>query len=187
MTVSKRNVVAPEPIQALGVDPSNLGCVMLDVVLPLKFREVLPNDWLYSSENLTYVKGIEMKSHVTLLYGLLFSAAEHEAWVLEALGDVMDSPPLGILIDGLTSFEAVDDGIEYSAVVAQVSRYGIGWEFVDECHHRLRGLPHVETFPEYNPHITLAYVQRQFTDDAISLISPYVGYDFVPIKGLRMS
>jgi hypothetical protein len=120
------------------------------------------------------------KSHVTLLYGLLgqigrwgtdhFSndyyptdlSADHVDQVLDTW--VM---PTRVVVDQLAAFrspypEGDPDHDAYSCIVAKVSPSMN--PAILEAHQRLSFLPHINTHPEYTPHVTIAYVKRDAED-----------------------
>lgn len=165
----------PEVLKLLAVDDiwtNELGAVMLpikDVALFEGGREnFLEPDDLYTSPdpNNFWVKGdVTHKAHVTLLYGLLAKAYEIqevvdaalEGWTRplyfeEAEIDIFDSPK--------------PDTEPYKCIVARVNSP----ELI-EAHQRLSFLPHINTYPEYKPHITLAYVKEEKAEHWADVLS----------------
>src|SRR3989442_14411485 len=69
----------PQVYVDLGIDPSKLGCVMLDVE-PIVVSNLILYDDLYVTDPIEHphMQGIvsETEAHVTLLYGFLRSATE---------------------------------------------------------------------------------------------------------------
>ena len=92
--------------------------------------------------------------HVTLLYGLLEEArnlAPHiervlQGWKLE-----------NVEIEDIGFFESPYEDEEYYCIIAHVKRTP---ELL-EGHKRLPFLPHINTFAEYNPHLTIAYIKKE--------------------------
>jgi hypothetical protein len=79
------------------------------------------------------------------------------------------------LLDGLDlSSVAVQDvgyfpgqfGLPYACVIAHVSSPDL-----IEANRRLRFLPHVDTFLDYRPHVSLAYVHADDRDSAVATLS----------------
>lgn len=148
---------------ALDIDVSKLGCIMLDTE-GIPVREIMskwvgsPEDDLYFSDDpkLRYVQGAvgEETSHLTLLYGLLQPGPEWSEHVTELLEDIDLSR---IDIEDVEVFP----NVEYSCIVARVKLT----PELKLAHARLQYLPHVNTFPEYKAHITLAYVKNGEAED----------------------
>jgi len=144
---------------ALGIDTRDLGCVMLPVS-GLDLFELLPQltpEDLYTSPDPAkfWVKGDVVRDggHVTLLYGLL-----EKPWrMLEVVQKALDGWEFPDVVRGydVDVFPSPYPDEPYDCVVAKVD---VSHELLD-AHARLSYLPHVNTYPEYTPHVTLAYVQ----------------------------
>lgn len=139
--------------QELGIDKSKLGCIMLDVA-PVPSVSLVPmgkEDLYFSDKPETdYVDGEvgAHTAHITLLFGLLGTHPEWDKHVDAALEGW--TPPESVEISHIGNFPG--DG--YACIVAHIRPTP---ELTD-AHNRLKALPHIETFPDYKPHITLAYV-----------------------------
>lgn len=145
--------------EELGISFSQLGCIMLDIdntdMPPFKNIENL-----WDNENSSVASG---NPHVTLLYGLLKSGTEWKKYVDELL--------LGwtcptITIDKVSFFDSPNPDLEpYYCVIAHAK---ITPE-LQAGHDRLQMLPHIDTFPGYKAHMTIAYVNRDIKvrDDVI--------------------
>jgi len=145
--VSSRNF--HDLYENLGIDTNKLGCIMLDVE-PIEVSSLFDPEDLYFDPEDTFAQGIisEDKPHVTLLYGLISSGLANRKNVDIVLGDWMLD---AVQIVKVSAFEGNPD---YTPLVAEVSTQGL-----DEGNARLRLLPHIDTFPDYRPHITLAYLK----------------------------
>jgi hypothetical protein len=146
----------------LGLDVNKLGCVMLPME-PIDLfgdgrADILDIEDLYASNDPAkfWVAGdVSDKAHITLLYGLITPAYEQTENVDEVLAS-WDRPSY-LAVDSVTFFPSPfkdEDG--YAAIVAKVED-----PHLDEAHARLSYLPHVNTFPSYEPHMTLAYVKLE--------------------------
>lgn len=155
-------------IERVGADPDNLGFVGLKVELPSEFRAVLDPNWAYSSPVLKYVRGYEGQPHITLIYGLLFSAAENRDLVDGVLEKV--HVPNLVVMPEVEAFDADDDYALYSAVVLTLGTNEWDLANLKAANDALRKLPHVNSFPVYKPHITVGYVHREFKDLAVSRV-----------------
>ena len=145
---------------ALGINTSDLGCVMLDfktlVINPI------PDSWLYTSDNPEHfwIKGwVGDYAHVTLLYGLLKPASEWENYVLKLLGDW---EPVACESTKIIRFESPYHDEKYVCLAAELH---VSDEILD-AYRRLSFLPHIDTFTPYRPHVSLAYVKEEYADDA---------------------
>jgi hypothetical protein len=154
----------PWLLEELGIDVNALGAVML----PVKFREgylergyqmgILLEDDLVTDPSKFWIKGdVTDNAHVTLLYGLLEPGTEpaQAARIKRLLEDWR--APSWLPITGFEAFPPTQDAeVPYSCIVARIGdRNGA----LAEAHGRLEYLPHVNTFPEWKLHATIAYVQ----------------------------
>ncbi|MDQ0825413.1 phage gp29-like protein/2'-5' RNA ligase [Arthrobacter sp. B2I5] len=138
----------------LGIDPSNLGCIMMDTET-LNVMTHLPADFeadlIQSTKPSDHAMGAvaETEAHVTLLYGLLENG---NLWK-----DKVDAVLKGWSLDSVTiaDVDYFDVGDSF-AVIAHIEKTP---ELIDG-HERLTLLPHIQTFSEYKPHLTLAYVSK---------------------------
>lgn len=124
------------------------GCVMVDVSVK-NWEEItsfIDNQDLYTVENdNTY--GLQDRPHLTLLYGL------HKEVTSEMVEDVLkDVKPFDIEIDGVDIFENED----YDVVKFNIKKTDILQSIFDE----LSKLPNSNSFKDYRPHITIAYVKK---------------------------
>ncbi len=161
-----RSAYTLQCLRDMGIKIGDLGCVMLDVA---PFAEV-PEDWAYHSRHpdLGHVSGIQTAAHVTLLYGLLSNAHTIRAAVDEVLdGWTMDA----VEVDHIAAFASPLASEPYSCIVAKLA---LSPDLLD-AHARLSMLPHIDTHPTYQPHITLAYVHRDREADAIRAIKRELG------------
>lgn len=135
----------------LGIDTGRLGCIMIDTK-SVKVDDVIPEEALYFSEDQDYVQGIVSQTvpHITLLYGLLRSGLELRRHVSAVLTG-WSLPELEI--EKVSFFYGKDDS--YITVIALIK----ATPELLEGNARLRLLPHIDTFGEYHPHLTLAYVK----------------------------
>lgn len=142
----------PEVYENLGIDVGALGCIMVDTK-PIVVSDVIDeNDYYYSTDQ-KWVQGnvSENVPHCTLLFGLMQSGHAMKKHVNAVLKEwTLKS----VKIDKISFFYSSDKG-DYITIVALL-------DVTDELREgnaRLRLLPHVDTFAEYHPHITLAYVK----------------------------
>lgn len=151
----------PEVYKWLGINLNKLGCIMLDV-------EPLPD--MYSIEHegaavaLYYAKNKERfwidgwiadkVAHITLLYGLLEEGKNYEPHIQKVLeGWKLNE----VEIDHVDYFESPYPDEPYYCIIAHIK---VTPELL-EGHQRLEFLPHVNTFAEYKPHMTICYIDRE--------------------------
>lgn len=144
----------PDLYEGTGVNPNELGCIMLDVE-PMEVLKHIPaelhDDLVQATTRHDHAMGAvaETEPHVTLLYGLLENG---NVWK-DKVDAVLDGWSIGtVKIAEVGYFDTSDS----YAVIAHVETTP---ELVDG-HERLTLLPHIQTFSEYKPHITLAYVNK---------------------------
>lgn len=139
----------PDLYKDIDIDEDDLGCIMLDLapMEVMKHVEGMEDDLF---ENPKFDQGsvpAETTPHVTLLYGLLENGNK---WKNKVDLLLKDWKLKSVKIDHVDFFETSDS----YAIVAHLEKTP---ELVDG-HERLTLLPHVNTFSEYKPHMTLAYV-----------------------------
>lgn len=142
----------PDLYDDMEIDPDNLGCIMLDLE-PMKVMEYIEGheDDLY--ENPKWDQGsvpAETVPHVTLLYGLLENGNK---WKKKVDMVLKDWSVKSVTVEEVGYFDTPDS----YAIVAHLEKTP---ELVDG-HERLTLLPHINTFSEYKPHMTLAYVKKE--------------------------
>ena len=124
------------------------GCVMVEVPVS-NWNEITsyidPED-VYTGDDDTH--GIQDNPHVTILYGL------HDGVTEEQIKSVFEgfTESINIEVDGIGIFENKD----YDVVKFNVNPDGA----LQELHNRLSEFPNSNSFPDYKPHITIAYVNK---------------------------
>lgn len=152
----------PEIYKDLGIDLGKLGCVMLDVdpkdlAKDLYLEQMEERDVFYSSEKPDrfwidgYVAG--KTAHVTLLYGLLTPAWKQKGNIEKVLAGWSIKT---VHVESIGFFPSPYPDDPYYCIVAHVE---ITPE-LREGNERLELLPHINTFPGYKAHISLAYVKK---------------------------
>lgn len=149
-------------LELLGINTNKLGCVMLPCEPFDLFGEgrdqLLDVEDLYHSDNpeLNHVAGdVTHKSHITLLYGLMQKAyLPHIKNAVDSVLEGWDRPEY--LAPERIDFFPDPRGEGYAAIVIKVDD-----PHLEEAHARLSYLPHVNTFPRYDPHMTVAYVKLE--------------------------
>jgi 2'-5' RNA ligase/phage gp29-like protein len=176
--ISSRDI--PDLYEGTGVDPDQLGCIMVDVeTLPV--LEHVPDDFADDLVEATTRHDHQMgavaedEAHVTLLYGLLENG---NVWK-DKVDAVLDGWSMDkVEIEEVGYFETPDS----FAVIAHVK---LTSELVDG-HERLTLLPHIQTFSEYHPHITLAYVSKDADiDDWVDYLGTAYNGKTVKATGLN--
>lgn len=152
----------PEVYKWLGINLNTLGCVMLDV-LPLD-NMYNPNERhgemydLYYSQNKErfWINGwiADKVAHVTLLYGLLEKGKNYQPHITKVLAGWQLNE---VEIDKIGYFDSPYDDEPYYCIIAHIK---VTPELL-EGHQRLEFLPHINTFAEYKPHMTICYISKE--------------------------
>lgn len=144
----------PEVYQWLGINLNALGCVMLPLEFTPMPEEVAP--YLYKSPNPErfWIDGwvADKKAHCTLLYGLLSKARQLEPHIRKVLEGWFIEV---VEIEDVSYFPSPYPDENYWCIIAHIYKD----KNLLEGHQRLSFLPHINTFPEYTPHMTLGYIQ----------------------------
>lgn len=153
-------------LHTLGVEPDKLGCVMLEAA-PLPVRSWVGGDedpdfdpWVFAPEGhpWTWVKGPvgETGAHVTVKYGFLQPA--HLPVMADLVGRLMADYEPGMVLRtaGVDVFpEPSVSELGYACLVARIDD-----EPLRQWNKALSLLPHIDTYPDYKPHLTLGYVRK---------------------------
>lgn len=171
----------------LGYDIGKLGCIMLDIDpedLEKRVNSLLTPDQVYVAPDASdHTNGVVAATpHVTLLYGLLRSGPEMKKHVLQVL-DGGQACPATVRIDGVGYFESHDATEPYYSIVAHLV---ITPELL-ECNNRLKFLPHIDIFTDYQAHMTLAYIKADETvrDRVVKSLNMTLSGRVLPTKGLN--
>ena len=129
----------------------NYGCVMMDAKID-KWDDdhiggIDPNDVYIKPYDETY--GLEDNPHVTVIYGIHEDGIDPEV-LLGVIQDDMEA--LTVTIDEIGTFEGDEyDVVKYNVPITdQLKKYRDRFE---------SSFTNTQTFPEYHPHVTLAYVK----------------------------
>jgi 2'-5' RNA ligase len=166
--MSRNQFVGREDLLArAGVDIKTLGYVGL-TFSPLDVRRILGSgyasgvaiveeDYVYAPEGdyRDWVRGPvgEQKAHVTAKYGLLTPAHQQREVVNELIGWPRD---VQVEITDIEVFPSPYEDLRYGCLVAR-----LGGDELLEMNAALSTLPHVDSFTEYKPHVTLAYLKPE--------------------------
>ena len=103
-------------------------------------REHIPDSFLYETE------GREDEIHVTVLYGLRDEEPDNVKEILEKEKQIKFK---------LGKISLFNTNEEYDVVKIEVESPGL-----HKLHRLLQALPHMDSHPKYNPHVTIAYVKK---------------------------
>lgn len=119
------------------------GCVMLYFDFPdfYKLTDQIEKDDIYSKDGY----GIETEPHVTLLYGLETGITPKE--VENTLSGINFS---SVKISGASLF--INDDYDVLKFEAQSPS-------LNQANKKLKQLPHQNDYPDYKPHLTIAYLK----------------------------
>lgn len=166
--------------EATGVDPNKLGAVMLPVQFPDGMLErgydlgVLSPDDLHETSNPDrfWIKGdVSEEPHVTILYGLLTPAYEQGATINRLLSSW--TRPAYLPITSFDAFPSPFPDEPYACIVARVADADGA---IAAARGLLQYLPHVDTYPDYKMHATVAYVDADAGEQWLEYLNSRHGY-----------
>lgn len=141
-----------ELLKAHGHDLASLKAVML------KTENIRVSDYIDEPGDLFYGEGYDLRycqgavaektAHLTLHQGILPSVSPS---LIDSMLGVYDLSE--VRISNIGGWPSADG---FTTIVAHVCDYD---GQLQELHDRLRWLPHIDSFPTFMPHITLAFVR----------------------------
>lgn len=164
-----------EIYEMLGYNLSKLGCLMIDtepVILPNHTMQdwdsgaVVNFDAFYKSfayyaknKERFWIDGFvsEKTPHLTLFYGFLQEAGCFKIHIEKLLKDTNIST---VKISEVSFFDSPYEDEPYYCIIAKIEKT----DDLIEAHNKMTLLPNIQTFPDYKPHITIAYIKK---DDAV--------------------
>jgi 2'-5' RNA ligase len=132
-------------------DKYEYGCAMLYFDFPteiIKLQDTInPKD--ISTDNMGGT-GIETEPHCTLLYGL------HDGVTLNDVKNILDKYQFSDLkATGPSLFE----NEKFDVLKYDIGYPTRGGAFLHKCNKELTTLPNTQSFPDYHPHATIAYLK----------------------------
>jgi 2'-5' RNA ligase len=127
------------------------GCAMLHFTFPeMKYLHKLVNsEDIYTEEDDSSF-GLEDEPHTTLLFGL------HDTVSLGDVKNVMDEFKFGNLVAYNPS---LFQNKKYDVLKFDIKYPTKGDEFLHKCNEEFKKFPHTSDFPNYHPHMTIAYLK----------------------------
>lgn len=137
-------------LEQKGEDPT-YGCVMMDTVIhdweENHLKGIDPEDVYIKPYDDSY--GLEENPHITILYGIHEDEVDPET-VMNVIENNMDE--ITVTISKISIFENDEyDVVKYEVPVTE--------ELLKYRNLFLNNFPNTLSFPEYNPHLTIAYVK----------------------------
>lgn len=122
------------------------GCIMINIELNKEFE--IAQD-LIDDEDLTEEDGKETNPHLTLLYGIESNVDEFEIfkWIQDF------KPNFDLIANQISLFENENfDVVKYEIILNKELKILRAFT--------INEFPNKQTFPNYNPHITIAYTKK---------------------------
>lgn len=123
------------------------GCAMLYFEFPEMtelHKQINKDDVFVDPKDSTF--GLETEPHCTLLYGL------HDDVTVETVTEIIKKSSFGkCTISGASLFE--NDKFD-------VLKYDVDGSGLHDCNAELSKLPHTTDYPDYHPHMTVAYLKN---------------------------
>jgi len=151
---------------------TEFGCVMVRLSFKNgifeKIHNMIEPDDLYLDPNDDSF-GFEKDPHVTALYGLHEEIKDEE---VEEIINGFNKP--NIKIKDVSLFEPSD---------YDVLKFGVESEDMNKLNKQLKKLPHTNSFPDYNPHCTIAYIKKGLGEKYVKKINKMLNeLEFEPKK-----
>lgn len=135
----------------MGVDLSDLGCLMLNTESPVEQISSTLVPYISPDPKKFWIDGLLDHWHVTVRYGFLKGVLAND--IDKVLADF--EMPSTLKISGLEVFPSPYEDEKYDCLVARVED-----DRLNELNTQLSVLPNVNTFPVYKAHITIGYFEQ---------------------------
>lgn len=142
------------------------GCIMIKINFENwnSLKNIISSEDIYN-EGESY--GFETQPHLTLIYGL------HKEVTTEQVKSILGNfnlDRLSIEVDGIGNFENSDyDVLKFNVIKT---------ETLKQIHDFLSELPNSDKYPDYNPHITIAYLKKgtskKYLDRNFKMVIPEI-------------
>lgn len=147
------------------------GCSMVFLKYPelFKLQDSINTDDLHNN-------GFEDEPHVTLLYGI-HDGGEHDELDKEKLQGIIDisKPTLNeiVILKGVSAFENDD---------CDVLKFDAESPALRDANKKLSGYPNSNSFPDYKPHVTIAYLKPGTAKKYIDMFKDIKDIEVEPVK-----
>lgn len=152
------------------------GCVMLYVKVPFisNIQNEIDQDDLYEPDNERY--GLEKEQHITVLYGLHKEVTDQQ---IREMFSGFSKREFDIKVNAIDCFF----NKEYDVLKMSVES-----DKLRELNKIARSLPHTNEYPDYKPHITIAYLKpgrgkKYMIKDLNKRITDVVGFVYSKSNG----
>jgi 2'-5' RNA ligase len=145
------------------------GCVLVHLDVDKKtwgdMLDLIDKDDLYEpKDDPTY--GKETEPHVTALYGLHSDVSDDD--IKESVGN-FEKPK--IKIGGISAFKNENfDVLKFDVVSKDMSK----------MNEKLKEFPYTNSYPDYHPHITIAYLKPNKSDEYIKKLGEMEDIEMMP-------
>lgn len=152
----------------------NYGCAMMYFDFPalFKLQDAINPKHIYEDPNDTSY-GLEDEPHITLLYGL------HDGVTVDDVSHIVQK---FVFTECVLYNPSLFQNENYDVLKFDVRYPTKGGAFLHKCNRQLCELPNTNSYPDYHPHMTIAYLKpgmgQQYSDH-FNKIEPN-GYTLVP-------
>lgn len=179
-----------EIYEMLGYNLSKLGCLMLDTEpVVTNYYQIMQDgitayfpEYKAKNKDRFWIDGYvaDRTPHLTLFYGFLNEAKCYKKHIEILLKDWNIET---VKIKDIGFFESPYEDEEYYCIVAHIEKTP---ELL-EGNSRMKFLPNIHTFPDYKPHITIAYIIKDeaIRDDFIEHLKKEIVGKELKVTGLN--
>lgn len=141
----------------------SFGCVMVFFTFPdiKDVQDIISKEDLYTEED-DDSYGLEKNPHITLLYGLHSNDIKDQ--------DVMDAVDTSVFTDLILHNASIFKSEKYGVLKFDVRYPYKSGAFLSKLNKKLSEFPHTNTFPDYHPHSTIAYLKSGTSKKYIDLL-----------------